>query len=629
MSASSSRRGRAPGPRALPAVAARAGRAARAGWAVMPSWAAWAAVACSSPATLKVTVSSAEPGISAIRVEVRPPQGLASADYVDCTFARGRRSGPSCPFADSRREWQGCGAGGCDPLIFLLTGPDRAEVEVLARGQNDSGVTLTSTAVTGSLPSSGHETTLAVALPVGRFPSCSAKLDTARVSANETFVLPVPGPAGGFELLTIAAGFQALWSYAPAPGGCTLTRRLQQPTCALGQAPNGVLVGHVLGPTTLDVVALCSANGVSQINVAPLEATATRNLAHPAATLPLPASARYGAPILADFDGNGLLSVVFLSQDPGASDLSLQIWSPSGAGTSTVVALPGVANGVNTTSVQNSPMVRPIAGTGGGTAGAREGIIVSGFLNVSALYDKAGGLTTIRAASRNVRSDFAVSAATVGGEHVFIDRLVIRPTDATPRFESDVVGVADRATRRTTIPIGQVPPTGLPAARTIHAAIGDVAGDGTRTAVVGDGVQIELLPIPVTGTVAVGRMLPPLTDQPLIGGLTVLLANIDQRPGADIIAFNAGANLIFGVDHTGAPLPLFPITVPLSNAQLRVAIEDLDRDGSAELAVLEFDALNVFSLGPRSYDAATTPWPVVGGDARSTATSLSDADPLR
>lgn len=592
-------------------------------------------VACSGPPGLRVTIESDEPALSKVEIEVRSADsGDRAQDIIDCSFKRGSRTG-RCPFKSSKVEWGGCTDTLCDPINFILFGKANTRLFIGAQGLDSGGGVVTATSGVGMLPGGPSETSLVRVMPRAgtNFSQCGAVLSTRELMprADESFVTLLPRGQNRYDILAIAGGVSSIFNYRfnqHTHKGCVLTKEAEWPACAINTAPGAVVLGHLAGGTEPEIVAMCNlSNSVSQLAVTSANQP---KLLQPRAQLRLPAGWRTSMPVLVDLDGDGRQEIAVLVSPPSnpASDLELRVWSPDAPQAAISMRLTGIK--ADATAVQPiGPIVYPLEGK-------KEGLLITGYEGgLIATYEAGSQLKLITVGSghpqaRLSKSDWGPSLVRRGEGPPLVAHRFHISTGMTPHLDMifsqlDALGSGFRDDT----PLSN-PPTGLPSARSTRIAIGDLHGDGSQTAVVGFGAQIFLFPILATQTATRAFALRPLTTDPLIGGLTVLLANIDHRRGANIIAFNpATSSVIFAIDEVGRPVAGFPLQVGNSSAPLRVALEDLDDDGALEIVTLSFNALKVFSIGPMSYDKDHTPWPLPFCDLRSSSATLREGDPLR
>jgi hypothetical protein len=613
---------------------------------------------CSGPASMKITLAINEPRVVTVEIEARPTGDTASMDILDCQFlapAAGatlgtRKSGTSpssakCTLDASMTEWTGCTKGQCAPISFIIYGSAGKKFTIAASGIDAQGTAITAVSKDETLPPSG-EVPDTVTLPVATFPSCSYAINGLGDATNgESFVAPVPSTTPGqLEIYAVTGKLAGLWSYAPKGSGCALTQMATAPACAIQPNTNGpnqsVVVGNVAGDGALESVAMCSIaspNGYSFV-VAPLQPSMMNNLSNSAMKLVLGAHARASTPVLADIGGTGKKAIVMLTQSSLlVGDLSLKIWMPDVVGTSSVTTIPltGITNTINTGNTAQqlpfSPIVYPVAM---GPMTMREGLLITGYEGGYASWDQIGGTVTALFApmsGKARRSEFAPSLTKRSdGSLIFVERLGLLTTQTPPQIQMDFGEFMTRKVTRTTYTITTPPVAPYAAARQTRIAIGDVNGDGSRIAVMGENAQIFLFPIGASGSMGTATVLPnPITTAGLTGGLTILLANLDGQTGLDIIAYNQGAAQIYAVDRKGNSLPGFPLTADISDNTLRVALADLDGDGAMELLTLVYNTLKVYTLGPGSYHKAATPWPLPYRDLAATSADLTESDPLR
>lgn len=212
----------------------------------------------------------------------------------------------------------------------------------------------------------------------------------------------------------------------------------------------------------------------------------------------------------------------------------------------------------------------------------------------------------------------------IGGDG---ERLPVSATPASP-LHTYLVGMnAERFVRFTLYPDAD-PPTLTPDGRFELGppVIGDVTGDGRSSALRLAGGQLQFADADLETD-------PVTTRQP--EGLTLTesdlrLANLDGRPGAEILAFDAAGVRVWAFDASGGAMPGFPLDVLEvdGTSALRLAVTDLDGDGTVELVAISGPQVGVVSLGHGSYDADHMPWPMEAQGPGRAGGYVGERDPL-
>jgi hypothetical protein len=580
--------------------------------------------ACSSPASVKVTITTLEPRVQSLEIEVRPtaPMGM---DYVDCTFTSGMRSG-TCPFSSSQKEWGGCNSsaasGPCDDLTFVAFGNTGQTATLIVTGKDASNVVLTSTQAMIILPSSGTQSTLPLTLLAHGITQCSATIPPRVTGPSQTALTLIPR-GSNLDIMAWSPGVVSFVSYSRTGVSCTLTTAGSPANaCVLpASEPSAAVVGDLLGNGHLQIAAIVHSTGPNAACPAPGDSYVVStiadapNMAMPT-VIPLPPGSRGSAPALADLDGDGHKELVAIVEGVDTT-LSLLVWNHASAQSGGTIPLAVGTEAMKAASATwplSPPLVYPLSN-------GREGLVISGYEGEPFKYDMMNGVAAFLSRTGTlIRSD-SFAASLFKGTQALPTLVGVKLVTSMGIVELATGDFGGTKLNRFNQPLDA---SSVANAQLQHIAIGDVMGDGSKTAVVADGEAIYLFPL--TGGGSPSKLMLPAA---ITGGYSVLLANIDGKPGAEIIATNPFSNTIYAVDHTGQRVDGFPIVVSESaTPYLHVLVEDLDRDGTVEIVTLADNILRVYSLDKGSYDAAHTPWPMPGNDLTSSADNLSESDPI-
>jgi hypothetical protein len=329
-------------------------------------------------------------------------------------------------------------------------------------------------------------------------------------------------------------------------------------------------------------------------------------------------------PVLADLNGDGSGEIVVLTATSG---LALIRWIPG--------AMPPVRNRVSLapalspynggTPVTNGPIVVPVRVR----SSVQDALIVAGYPGGIAVV--AGNPPQVRLMHVEPRIP-AMSAAASIVEQSDTTRVVVATlygdrsmTFTTLQSSNGAWTVVDSYTHETPMDVE------LAVTRDVRIAFGDIDGnDGPEAVIVHNGLAI-IYPLDRNATPFVLDVWKGSID----GVQYALLANVDGKPGAEIIAFDPRSPFLHGIDREGRTLDGWdPSVQALDGGQLRVLVTDLDprTSGSAvgdlEIVTLSNQRLEVLVLGPGSYDLRATPWPQSYRDSRATsAHGPSEQDP--
>jgi len=373
-------------------------------------------------------------------------------------------------------------------------------------------------------------------------------------------------------------------------GGCALSLEKLIEDCPVRD--QSVLVGDVDGVGGEDVVVICEGR-VGGMAV-PLEvrvAAAGRVSIAPDPMLPR----RTGTPALGDGDGDGRDELLVLSTTQ-SNELFLRIFDLN---VDPIAHRPVPMQGVtlNDAFPPFAPVVVP--GTGVDT------VHVAGY--PMKWFELTGGVPPTVRNVRLVTATGMASGKLADGSPAIalsVGMGLMRPAGLRVARAGDPAAHAE---------FNLNPTSRLTARHDVHLAIGDIDGDGADDVVAATGQAIYSVPFGVAAAPVNVRA---------IGGSDIeikstRLVDIDGNPGAEIISYFVNSNEITIHNAAGEAMAGWPQTVD-SDGDLRVVVTDLDGDTSAEIVVVAFPKVYVYSLGGGSYGAA--PWPYPAGDRRGTGT---------
>lgn len=563
---------------------------------------------CADPASLRVTITIEAAETDSVQLTVRRIDRISSA--IDCRLRGDGTEEGRCPFEERQEPWM-VGA----PIDFVLYGDEGIEVEVLAQGFDALASPVTSTRARALLGAGGGPAELQLVLPERPIvpikkrtevhQRCSIAFPVSPGQREQTAVtLFDHGGDGTLELVAASPRRFSLVKLRKSESGCTLEETETPLTPVCGARAQGLLVGELdpsrPGP---EVLAACSPRG-SPYRLRLLtfdESGAVEELER----LELSATINQVThPVLFDPDGDGVDEVAFVAASSSAA-LDLVTWSPAAGGPERRRRLRNVfSNGVNNSNVTHAPIVLR-------REGGRDDLLLAGYRGGSARYDAVQDRVIERAGN--------TPASAIGASLVFTGaRAIVAGTNnngGTLSFASldgELAGTATVSLRF----VGQ---------SEISVAIGDVDGDGIPSALWAVDHRLAIARLEGAGP-RPGREL--LLEGSFSGPMVVLLANLDGAPGAEILVFGPTSDFLQLVDQDGRPLEGWPVMAGSSGAPNRVVIADLDRDGSAEIAVISHEGLTVLSLGPGSYDRQEMPWPFPFRDRRQSAALSTPGEPF-
>lgn len=578
--------------------------------------------ACAEPASVRVEVETREPTVERTALSIR-----SSSVQVECEIAN---ADSPCPFEAPSAEWT---AG--DPFSFILYGDPDEMLEVEVFGLNAAGQAASSAREEMQLPAgAGQQETVEMVLKARTevHGSCQVQLGSMIGMAEGRDALgtiDVDGD-GLLEIVIVARDATSIVRFSPDAEECLAVERGPDLACAL--RPTDLAVGNVLSDTAgqQEVVAVCEADSRdqgAQLRVARIDGPSLRQVKFLRRTLPVPL-VQVSNPVLVDLEGDGVAEVAVIhstSADDGTSRAPLQllIWKPD-VDQAITIPLENLGADANVRLLAFGPLVLPLPGSD------REGLVITGYLNQTFLKQNFDATSGALGAGVGVGSSPIGPSLTSRLDEMGIARAVLVSV-----FPS-VLPQGVRNTLRFIQVGGSTNPQelnwsyGLPSSLSlseqpinVRIAIGDLRGQGERSAVIAHNGNAFVFPVAPGREPAVF----PITDQPVNATMRVLLANLDGRAGAEVIAFNPDVARIDAIDGTGETPVGWPLTAGGEGADNRVILEDLDRDGRAEVIVFSLGRVEVFSLGPGSYDPDAMPWPYPLRDQRLTASNLNEKAP--
>ncbi len=163
-------------------------------------------------------------------------------------------------------------------------------------------------------------------------------------------------------------------------------------------------------------------------------------------------------------------------------------------------------------------------------------------------------------------------------------------------------------------------------------AVGPLRDDGRLWAVVADEGRVHMYGLSDTGALTgTGTVTShKLWENHISGAQSVLLANIDGRPGVELLGFDRRSPHLYALASGGSLFQGWPILGPEGGA-LHVLLANLQRPGhrrvDLEVLVLSGGRLRAFGLGPGSYDSRMTPWPFPHRDGARRGVYTSESAP--
>jgi hypothetical protein len=564
--------------------------------------------ACADPGSLRVR-SEVTPEIAAVSVTVF--RSGRSSPIIECRFEGDGTESGRCPFEERAEPWQRGAA-----IDFVLYGDPGIALEVALEGFDDLGVSVTSTRAFATLTSGGADRTpLSFRLekppepPVKKRTEvhrrCEVTLPESAGQRDQTAMMLIDeGGDGKLEIVAVTPRRMSFIRYASSEDGCTLTEaetRLS-PQCARAHA---LAAGEIdpLRPGD-EIVAACSPRNMGGYKLRALAARPDGQLEELASVdLDVMVAGQVTRPVLFDANADGNLELALLAART-STIVELVLWRPAPGARLQRYRLPSIMPNANG-NITHAPIVLP-------RLDGADNLFVVGNRGGSALYDPSMDQVFSRAGNA-AASALDPALAWPGREGVPV-LVLANGSAALVNFIPLPMGMARSATTSLRV-VGS---------QEIAIAIGDVDGSGANSAVWAADDRVAIAKVAVGGA----------TDEiPLEAGfggpMLVLLANLDGEPGSEIVAFGPTSDKLQAIDHRGRALDGWPIRAGTAGTPNRLALADLDGDGSAEVLVLSFDRMTVLSLGAGSWDRDAAPWPLPFRDRRQSAVFESARDPTR
>lgn len=577
-------------------------------------WVGLFGVACAEPAALRVEVEVHEPGLEALRVAVLRDPDKARVEELACTFPAGQKADRDCELSDGTGRWE----GGLEKLVFWLYGEPKTELFVSAAGLRDadSVMVTTSTETRARLPDDpGEEAVLSLSLFARTriHEQCSAEIPVMGGNFDRS-ALTLADVVGDSEERTeiIAASGSSLgiFGFVRAGDDCAVVAPPNYldnfPSCV--SLDNSLIAGKKDDSGTRILAAVCNA-GNPLIGAATISGAGTPLFETLSSTVSRPVLSR---PVLADLDGDHVKEIYLYTAARRA--LELVRWEPGENRFSRLPLTNLTPFTPNNPALFDGPLVVHdprnqrdvliIAGYPGGIG------VVTGGASLRYQWVQPEPNPPSMAASAVVLSDerelVVQVAAMYGGRELRVTVLEGLDQVWNVRENYSLLADNDLETR---------------VERDVRPAIGDIDGSGQLVAVTVQAGVAFVFPLVREAKV---RTMPAWSGSGISGVQSVLLANIDGAPGAEIVAFDSTSNLIHAINSAGQPLDGWPLEAPAGGA-LRVAVGDLDAPGEGErdleVVTLSQQRIQVFSLGPGSYDAEDTWWPLIYADSAARATT--------
>jgi|JI10StandDraft_1071094.scaffolds.fasta_scaffold199178_2 hypothetical protein len=573
------------------------------------------AAGCAEAPSLEVTLDVRAPDVDAVGLLlVRDDR---NTPLIDCRVTAAGRLEGRCPFDEPATTW----APG-EPLAFVLYGEPEVALDLSVEGLDARGEIVTSTRAMLQLPTDGSRGERRLVLLARTEPRARCGVDVLQdviVPENQRdrtgLAVADVDDDGHLELVVATPRRLVLlrWARGDGRGPCALVQTATiSSECTVR---SGSLVVGELDPTRAgpEVGATCLArSSTNRFRLAAWHLESEASAPPPERSVLIPyVTNQTTRQVVADLDGDGAGEQAYLAVTSTVGPVvSVVAWRMVEDGARRI-DVPGVRLSSPTTNLVLAPVVVS------STRGARDALAIGGH---------RGGLSVVESdVARVIDGNTATPPAAFAGASY--ERAGALPRVLYARDASSGTVVLETAlepgARGAPRPLADGQRT--PGLASVALAVGDVDGQGVPSAVLAADGFVQVLPL--SSTTAPARRFP--LGEPVDGALVVLLADLDARPGAEIVAFQPKVGRVFALDGQGRSVLGFPLELGVPGPETRVVLADLDGDGALELVSLSYDRVNVVSLGPRTHRPEGTPWPEAFHDGRGSARSTDERDPRR
>lgn len=564
-----------------------------------------AALACAEPASIRVTVDVREQDLAALRIAVAREGNSADKSLLACTFPAGEKAELGCLLEDGSSRWD----GGASPLSFILYGRPGTKLVVGAAGlrELDSTTVATSTEASVEVPEEGTEIELELVLVArsSSHASCTYEI-VATGSDNRTSVTAfdlLRDPSARPELIATSGSGLAILQYRPVGEGCGIFPAENLPdnlgSCQIQE--NSLVAGRSEITGERMVAGICGGPQDTQLRLQLISTPLSDTPRTATAALPRSSFSRLA---VADLNGDERSELYSLR---ATRPLSMAIQRNGGPVESSFIArMEGL-----------SPFMPQAPVTFGGPLVVRErsgrdALIIAGYNGGISVVTAASGMANYQYLQPEQNPPTMGAAAAVVEDDTYVKLLVavlygreLRVTELLGLDQTWMVGETWSSTAPNELTVLTD--------RDVRLAIGDLEGNGQLSAVtVHEGTAI-IFPLQKNATVRSYYMWGPSGTSDV---QTVLLANVDGMPGADIIAYGVASGSIYAINGEGRALDGWPLSAR-EGTGLRVVLAELDSPNAPvknmEVVTLSGRIVQVFSLGPGSYDPQETAWPMRDG----------------
>ena len=551
---------------------------------------------CSDPATLEVRVELRAP--DADRLTVRAGREGEAEAALDCTFALERAPSGKCPLESGTSTFALGRAS-----VFLLYGEPGAAVSLEATGLDPRSLVVGSTRALARLPAAGERKVVVLGVPARteEHRRVFADFDNPTPPSGRTntaLVLADVNGDGRLEVLAAVGGRLLVFELLGSGSGASLTLRYEVTAVASSNCtvrPFGMALADFDGdPSTVELGLLCGRSGTTVPRLLGLRLDAAGGREIGSLNLDVNQSLM-SRPVIFDPSGDGHEAMALIVGSTATTAPSkLEVWRPSDLHQSLALNI-----------TTNTPPYGPVVTT---DVDRHQVLLVAG--------NRTGGLYRY---DRGALRQSTLSSSTLSPSSVNRDgRARLLQTRDTQGKTNLLIAPYPNGMNEL-IPL----PVRITGANAAAIAVGDVGLDPGPEAVVGIDKTVEI--------VNLDDLLAPVrsfvVDPAATNVMSVLLANIDARPGAEILSFVPSTGRIYANSSDGSAVPGWPLEVGESGVENRILISDLDRDGTLEIVDLGHTRVSVVSLGAGTYDQRATPWPTSYGDGGLRAESRGEQDP--
>lgn len=532
------------------------------------------------------------------RLTVRAGRENEAKAALDCTFALDRAPSGKCPLESGTSTFALGRAS-----VFLLYGEPGAAVSLEATGLDARSMVVGSTRAIAHLPAAGEREVVVLGVPARTEEHRRLFADFVNPTpptgrTNTALILADVEGDGRLEVLAAVGGRLLVFSLLGSGPTASLVQKYEVSVVASSNCtvrPFGMALADFDGdPQTVDLALICGRSGttVPRLLALRLDAAGGREIG----SLNLDVNqSLMSRPVVFDPNGDGLEALALIIGSTATTTPSkLEVWRPTNLHQSLSLRIS-----------TNTPPYGPVVTT---DVDRHQALLIAG--------NRTGGLIRY---DRGTLLSSSLSSSTLSPSTVNREGRARLLQTRDTQGKTNLLIAPFPMGMNELIPL----PVRITGANAAAIAVGDVGLDPGPEAVVGIDKTVEI--VNLDDVMAPVRSF--VVDPAATNVMSVLLANIDARPGAEILSFVPSTGRIYANSSDGSAVPGWPLQVGESGVENRILISDLDGDGAIDIVDLGHTRVSVVSLGSGTYDQSATPWPTVYGDGRLRAESRGESDP--